>query len=119
VVALLGDGRLSFLGGGVTEYLERIRALRAAAAAAAAGAAAAGTPSSPAAAERTARKQLQRLERQLERVTSREAELTVELAANATDYEKLTSLGAELRAVQAEKADLEDRWLTVAAALES
>ena len=48
----------------------------------------------------------------------REAELTEQLAAHATDYEKLTSLGAELRAVQTEKADLEDRWLTVAAVLD-
>jgi hypothetical protein len=52
-------------------------------------------------------------------VSDREEELTAELAANATDYEKLTSLGAELRAVQAEKTDLEERWLTVAAELES
>src|SRR5260370_18312000 len=28
VVALLGDGRLSFLGGGVDEYLDRIRTAR-------------------------------------------------------------------------------------------
>ena len=34
-----------------------------------------------------------------------------QMAENATDYEKLT-LGAELRAVQAEKADLEERWLS-------
>ena len=31
------------------------------------------------------------------------------------NYEKLTALGAELKAAQAEKADLEERWLTVAA----
>ena len=41
------------------------------------------------------------------------------LAANATDYEKLTSLGAELRAVQTEKSELEDRWLTLAARLDA
>ena len=71
-----------------------------------------------AAGERTARKELQRLERQLDRLSAREAELTDLLAANATDYEKLTSLGAELRTVQTEKSDLEDRWLAVAADLE-
>jgi ABC transport system ATP-binding/permease protein len=118
VVALLGDGRLSFLGGGVDEYLDRVRAARRApaprspAVRSPAGSAAAG---SAAAAERTARKELQRLERQLDRLTAREAGLSAELAANATDYEKLTALGAELKAVQAEKADLEERWLTVAA----
>jgi ATP-binding cassette subfamily F protein uup len=123
VVALLGDGKLSFLGGGVDEYLDRVRAARRApsprspaAAPPSAGSAAGGRPS--AAEERTARKELQRLERQLDRLSAREADLSAELAANATDYEKLTVLGAELKATQAEKADLEERWLTVAADLE-
>jgi ATP-binding cassette subfamily F protein uup len=75
-------------------------------------------PRTSAAQERTARKELQRLERQLERLSARETELTAQLAASATDYEKLTTLGADLKATQAEKADLEDRWLTVAAELE-
>ena len=115
VVALLGDGKLAFLGGGVDEYLDRVRAARAAPGPAAPAAAA---PRSSAAEERSARKELQRLERQLERLSARETELAAQLAANATDYEKLTTLGAELKATQAEKADLEDRWLTVAAELE-
>jgi ABC transport system ATP-binding/permease protein len=122
VVALLGDGQISFLGGGVDEYLDRIRAARAAPASGpAAGASPAPTAASksPAAEERNARKELQRLERQLDRLSTRETELTEELAANATDYEKLTALGAELRKVQDEKTDLEDRWLTVAAGLET
>jgi ATP-binding cassette subfamily F protein uup len=114
VVALLGDGRLSFLGGGVDEYLDRVRAVRRAP-----PAAAPPPTGSSAAAERSARKELQRLERQLDRLTAREADLSAELAANATDYEKLTSLGAELKAAQAEKADLEERWLAVAAELDA
>src|SRR5579859_2373326 len=119
VVALLGDGRLSFLAGGIDEYLDRIRTARAGSTGGPQPApVAAGPPRSSAAQERTARKELQRLERQLDRLTVREAELTALLAANATDYEKLTSLGAELRAVQAEKSGLEDRWLAVAANLE-
>ena len=124
VVALLGDGKLSFLGGGVDEYLDRVRAARRAPSP---RSLAAGSPAAPppagsaddgrlsAAEERSARKELQRLERQLDRLTAREADLSAELAANATDYEKLTVLGAELKAVQAEKSDLEERWLTVAA----
>ncbi len=115
VVALLGDGKLSFLAGGVDEYLDRIRSARNAPA----HTGPATGPRSSAADERTARKELQRLERQLERLSARETDLTEQLAANATDYEKLTSLGAELKSTQAEKADLEDRWLTVAAELES
>ena len=122
VVALLGDGKLSFLGGGVDEYLDRVRAGRDASVAAPAAEAAAGAPGVPprpsAAEERTARKELQRLERQLERLSARETELAAQLAANATDYEKLTLLGADLRATQAEKANLEERWLTLAAELD-
>jgi ABC transport system ATP-binding/permease protein len=120
VMALLGDGRLSFLGGGVDEYLDRIRTARAGSTGGPQPAPAApGPPRSSAAEERTARKELQRLERQLDRLTIRETELTALLAANATDYEKLTTLGAELRTVQAEKSDLEDRWLALAAGLEA
>jgi ABC transport system ATP-binding/permease protein len=36
------------------------------------------------------------------------------LAAHATDYEKITVVDAELRAVQLEKSGLEDAWLTLA-----
>ncbi len=67
---------------------------------------------------RTARKELQRLERQIERLTQREAALGVEMAEHAADYEQLTKLGADLRSVQADKADLEERWLTVAGQLD-
>jgi ATP-binding cassette subfamily F protein uup len=115
VVALLGDGTLAFLAGGVDEYLDRVRAARDAPAPTRP---ATSAPRSSAADDRTARKELQRLERQLERLATRETELTAQLAANATDYEKLTELGAELKATQAEKADLEERWLTVAAELD-
>ena len=119
VVALLGDGGLSFLGGGVDEYLDRVRTARAGSSGGPQPVRAAPVaPRSSAAEERTARKELQRLERQLDRLAVRETELTEALAANATDYEKLTSLGAELRAVQKEKSDLEDRWLTLAAEFE-
>jgi ATP-binding cassette subfamily F protein uup len=137
VVALLGDARLSFLPGGVDEYLDRVRAARISAvrggpsrAASPAGSPAGapvgaadsgpdGLPRLSAAEERNARKELQRLERQIERLSAREDELGTQLAAHATDYEKLTSLGADLKAAQAEKADLEERWLEVAADLET
>jgi ABC transport system ATP-binding/permease protein len=126
--ALLGDGKVSALPGGVDDYLERVRARRAAAVAASersdadgdAGAAPGPGGLAPgSAAERAARKELERLERQIERAAAREDTLHTELAANATDYEKLTELGAKLRTVQAEKADLEERWLVVASALEA
>jgi len=119
VVALLGAGRLSFLGGGIDEYLDRIRTARGGSSGGPQPVTATPGAPRPAAEERTARKALQRLERQLDRLSARETELTELLAANATDYERLTSLGAELRAVQTEKSDLEDRWLAVAAGLDT
>ena len=120
VVALLGDGQLSYLGGGIGEYLDRVRAARAGSSGGPQPVTGPHRPPRPSAAdERTARKELQRLDRQLDRLAAREAELTELLAANATDYEKLTSLGAELRAAQAEKSGLEDRWLSLAAELEA
>jgi ATP-binding cassette subfamily F protein uup len=121
VGAMLGDGKIAFLPGGVDEYVVRARARRAAASAGAAAARAAGParPVTAAAAERAARKELQRLERQIDKAADREAALSAELAANATDYEKLTELGAQLRVLQAEKAGLEERWLEVASGLEA
>ena len=119
VVALLGDGKLSFLGGGVEEYLAR-RAARAQATSGARGGSGAGAAPGPdrvpgpAAAQRAARKELQRLERQIDRLSSREKELTESLAAHASDYARLVELGGELREVQAEKVRLEEEWLVVA-----
>jgi ATP-binding cassette subfamily F protein uup len=127
VLALLGDGRLSYLPGGVDEYLEHRRAAAAGPAGdGRAGSTGSGRPERPAAAasagprpgsaatQRAARKEMQRLERQLERLTTREAELTAELAAHASDYVALTELGAQLRGVQEEKGRLEDEWLAAA-----
>jgi ABC transport system ATP-binding/permease protein len=132
VVALLGDGNLSYLGGGVEEYLQR-RARQAVPVPGAGGpgtgsgvsgsdvggsgvSASTGPAGGPttAAAQRAARKELQRLERQLARVGDREAGLTAALAAEASDYARLIELGAELRTVQDQKARLEEQWLTVA-----
>ena len=132
VVALFGDGRIAFLGGGVDEYLERSRARRASLAAATASKAAApsratalagtssraGGPAPGSAAERAAKKEVARLERQIDKLSAREDELHALLAANATDYAKLTELGAQLSALQDEKAALEERWLEVAADLD-
>ncbi|MGI8698219.1 MAG: ABC-F family ATP-binding cassette domain-containing protein [Mycobacteriales bacterium] len=104
-VALLGDGRLAALPGGVEDYLtrRRERALPSAA------------PSRrPAGDTRAAKRQLAMLERALERLSRREARLHEELVARASDFEAVTVLGTELRALTAEKADTEDAWLELA-----
>ncbi|MGH3992471.1 MAG: ATP-binding cassette domain-containing protein, partial [Pseudonocardiaceae bacterium] len=119
VVALLGDGRITHLPGGIDEYLRRRDAAFPAAVAATAGSpagvsGAAGAPTA-AAEQRAARKELARLERRLERLAGREADLQHRIAEQATDPAVFSTTAVrELRAVLAEKDDLETRWLQVA-----
>jgi ATP-binding cassette subfamily F protein uup len=115
-VLALDSGRLEFLAGGVTEYLERRAAVGGRTQATDGPPTAPAGPPVPSAAtrQRAAQKELARLDRQLAAVTKREAELAAELAASATDYAKLIELGDELKAAQASRAELEDRWLEVA-----
>jgi ABC transport system ATP-binding/permease protein len=57
------------------------------------------------------------LERQLGKLEQREADLHERLATHATDYEKVTALDAELRAVQQERSATEEAWLELAEAI--
>ncbi|HEX5188170.1 MAG TPA: ABC-F family ATP-binding cassette domain-containing protein [Streptosporangiaceae bacterium] len=121
VLALVG-GKLAFLPGGIEEYLELRDAGLAGKPGPSAGpasreetgAAPAALAGRSAADRRAARKELARLDRQLARLTGREAELQSALAGATADYQRLIELGAELKAVQADKAGLEDRWLEAA-----
>ncbi len=121
-VLALVDGKLAFLPGGIAEYLELRDAGLAGKPGASAGTAgrevtdaAAPAPAGRTAGElREAKKELARLDRQLARLSGREAELHAALAEASADYQRLIELGAELKAVQGEKASLEDRWLEAA-----
>jgi len=115
VLALMGDGKLLFLGGGIEEYLQR-RGAQVRTESVAVFAPEAGSRAGAGAARdrRIAKKELQRLERQIDRLGVREKELTEELAARASDYSALIELGAQLREVEAEKGRLEEEWLAVA-----
>jgi ATP-binding cassette subfamily F protein uup len=110
VVALLGDGRITHLPGGIEEYLARRD-----------NAPTAQPQSSypveapkEAAQLRTARKELARLERQLERLSGREAQLQQQITQRAADPVAFRELDGELRVVLAAKNELETRWLKVA-----
>ncbi len=126
VWALLGDGTLGLLPGGVDEYLSRRRdadagpARFASPAVGSAGTADApgGPPVSDAAELRAAKKELAKLERQLSRLGAREAELHAALAEHASDYTRLVGLDEQLRGVRAEKEDVETRWLELAESVE-
>jgi ABC transport system ATP-binding/permease protein len=133
VVALLGDGRITHLPGGIEEYLDRrdrapvpsgssagfVAGSSAGTRTEAAGQRAARKDAGQRAArkdagQRAARKELTRLERQLERLAGREAELQQQITQQAADPAAFRELDGELRAVLAAKNDLETRWLEVA-----
>ncbi|MEC3994608.1 ABC-F family ATP-binding cassette domain-containing protein [Actinacidiphila sp. DG2A-62] len=108
VYALLGDATLRMLPRGVDEYLERRRA-----------AAPAAAPPAPPAREkpgdtRAAKKELQRVERQLDKLGEREGKLHAQIAEHATDFTKVAELDAELRSLNDEREELEMRWLELA-----
>jgi ATP-binding cassette subfamily F protein uup len=141
-VALLGDGRLRDLPGGVEEYL-RLRAAaaggapstwdagRSAAAAVAAAAAGGGLEPTPAvgaapaggaataselspAQAREARKTMARVEKQLGKLSDREEKLHAAMLASATDHERVLALNRELRDIVDEREVLELQWLEAA-----
>ncbi|WP_436788029.1 ABC-F family ATP-binding cassette domain-containing protein [Yinghuangia sp. YIM S10712] len=107
VWALLGDRTLRMLPGGVDEYLDRRQAALEAA-----------VPSAPARQRtgdtRAAKKELQKIERQLAKSAEREEKLHAGMAEHATDFEKIGQLDAELRSLAAEREELETRWLELA-----
>lgn len=107
--ALLGDATLRMLPRGIDEYLERRRAVVEAAAPAPAAAKPKGGGDS-----RAAKKELQRIERQLDKAGQRESKLHAAIAENATDFEKVAELDMELRSLAAEREELEMRWLELA-----
>ncbi|MFS0701266.1 ABC-F family ATP-binding cassette domain-containing protein [Cellulomonas sp. 179-A 4D5 NHS] len=133
-VALLGDGQVRDLPGGVEQYLE----LRRAAMAGGGGSGAPGaigtdtgrvapagpgpsdggrdesTPAPSAADQRAARKETQRIERRLAKITELEGRLHEKMAAQATDHQAVLALDAELRALAAEREELEEAWLEAA-----
>jgi len=117
-MALLGDGALRDLPGGVEQYLELRHAALASASRPAAptapDAGASPTVEVSAADQRTARKEIGRIERRLSKIAELEARLHDKMAAQATDHVAVAELDAELRALADEKDELEAAWLEAA-----
>jgi ATPase subunit of ABC transporter with duplicated ATPase domains len=120
VFALLGDGAVTHLPGGIEQYLTLLPEP---------GdsdqtpvtATPAGKPerTGPSAAEvRAGRKELARLERLVARLETKESDLHTQLAEHATDYAKVTELDAQLAQLRSERAAAEEEWLTLAASLD-
>ncbi|MEV7355720.1 ABC-F family ATP-binding cassette domain-containing protein [Kitasatospora sp. NPDC091276] len=132
VHALLGDQKMRMLPGGVDEYLERRARMAASIAAAASAASGASTASTASAAAsggsdagtaasalsggdlRAAKKEMQKMERQIAKLDQKESKLHAQLAEHAADFSKVAELDAQLRAVREEKEELELSWLELA-----
>ncbi|MGI8647926.1 MAG: glycerophosphodiester phosphodiesterase [Acidimicrobiales bacterium] len=121
VVALFNDGAITELVGGIEEYLSRRDAQLA-------GSSEGSTadparknraPQTSQAELRIARKELTKLERRLEALDKHEAQLHASLVEAATHADRLLTLGAQLRAVLAEKAEVEEQWMAAAEQIES
>jgi ATP-binding cassette subfamily F protein uup len=115
VYALTGDGGIRHLPGGIDQYL----ALRRDMVVAPPPRAAAERAAAPGAVLRAARKEVTRLERELERVTAREAELHEAMAQSATDHVRLRELQGELAAAGVRREELEAAWLETSETLET
>ena len=121
------DGHLRHLPGGVEEYLQRAQQMERGAAGPAELAAAADLPGSgpgagsalregglSGAQRHAAQKELAAIERRLEKLTTRVNEIHGVMAEHdQTDFEGLQGHADELREVETEVEQLEDRWLEV------
>lgn len=112
--ALFGDGALTNLPGGITQYLRRRAELAAAGSTRATTQSQTTAPQTDSAAYRAARKELTRLERAIDKLGERETALHAALADAATEPDKLMTLGAELKDIQAQKETAEERWMELA-----
>ena len=130
-LALLGDGHLRDLPGGVEQYLElRRQQLTAASGAAGATSATAEAKNAPSQGEQgalsgaqrhAAAKNLARLERQLDKVSVQIAKLHADMEAASADpgrVNDLIELGKQLSQAQERQADIELEWLEAAGELE-
>ena len=107
-VGLLGDGHVRDLPSGIDEYLQlREHAM------ANVSVGGKAKPKPAAVDERALKKDVQRLERQMDRIEERVAKLHADMAAHASDYGRIAELDASLRALHDEKAGLEEQWLEV------
>ncbi|MFC7527991.1 ABC-F family ATP-binding cassette domain-containing protein [Actinoplanes sp. GCM10030250] len=112
---MFGDGRLVHLPGGIDEYLARVADPSAPVVPeTVAGEAPQSAPGLSSGELRQARKDLARLERQMDKLSEKEAKINEGLAEHGSDYDKIVELEAQLKAVQVERAQVEETWLELA-----
>jgi ABC transport system ATP-binding/permease protein len=112
-VGLLGDHSLRDLPKGVEQYLE-LRRGRNSTSAPVKSASGVGN----AAQQRDLKKEITKLDRQIEKANVEHATLLAQQAEAAMDYEKLAHVSAALEANIGRKSELEEQWLIATSALE-
>ena len=112
-VGLLGDGQLRDLPRGVDQYLEdRAKSLS--------PQTSSGTGKvSNAAQQRTLKKDLTRVERQIEKARENLVALKVKQATASFDAQRLTEIASEIASLESELATREEEWLEITLALDS
>jgi ATP-binding cassette subfamily F protein uup len=129
VYAIDAGGGLRHLPGGIEQYIEQRRAAEdvatdstgSAVRSSDTGTDTQGSASAPALSggeARAARKDLARIERALERLEPKEAQLHEQMATAATDHTRLRELTAELDELHAERSRLEGEWMVTSELLE-
>ncbi|HVU74036.1 MAG TPA: ABC-F family ATP-binding cassette domain-containing protein [Mycobacteriales bacterium] len=111
VWALDGHGALADVPGGVASWLERLGPVDAGPTSPTSTGA---RPPADAATVRQAKKDMARIERQLSKSQDAEKALHQQMADSASDHQQLLELDAKLRALLAEREELEAAWLEAA-----
>jgi ABC transport system ATP-binding/permease protein len=127
VYALMGDATIRHLPGGIEQYLRQRAEATQPAETGQPDAGVRGEPQelAPGARLRAERKErrhaereLERLERTMEKLDAREREIAALMVASASDYARLAELQTELDGVLAERGELESSWLQRSESLE-
>ncbi|EFS86740.1 ABC-F family ATP-binding cassette domain-containing protein [Cutibacterium acnes] len=116
VWALMGDGTVAFLPGGISQYLEhrRNRKPSPSKSSRVGSTSQVAEPKMGAAELRQARKNMDRLDRQMGKVRDELAALHEEMAAKADDYQALVDLQAKANELDERMTNLEEQWLETA-----
>jgi ATP-binding cassette subfamily F protein uup len=113
-VGLVGDLHLRGLVGGVDDYLVRLAKQRSQRKSMSPQVAESTQPATSAAQARLNQKEMDKLERQIKKLDALVSTLHADLAAHATDFDRVVALNEELRTLQQAREVAEEAWLALA-----
>jgi ATP-binding cassette subfamily F protein uup len=110
-IGLIGDRSIRDLPKGIEEYLDLRRNKKSGASSSSKKSNKSEKKQLSIVEEKAQKKEIARLEKQMERRVDRIAAIKSELELHATDYAKLAELNSELEKLQQEHSELEEEWL--------